>query len=53
MQNNRVMYLATVDKARNPKVRPFMYYLERDGKPYFCTSNKKTDVQRDVGTPQS
>ena len=41
MQNNQVMYLATVDKAGNPKVRPFMYYLERDGKPYFCTSNKK------------
>ncbi|HJK55473.1 MAG TPA: pyridoxamine 5'-phosphate oxidase family protein, partial [Methanocorpusculum sp.] len=41
MQNNPVMYLATVDKAGNPKVRPFMYYLERDGKPYFCTSNKK------------
>ncbi len=41
MQKNQVMYLATVDKAGNPKVRPFMYYLERDGKPYFCTSSKK------------
>lgn len=41
MQNNQVMYLATVDKTGNPKVRPIMYYLERDGKPYFCTSNKK------------
>ena len=41
MQNSQVMYLATVDKTGNPKVRPFMYYLERDGKPYFCTSNKK------------
>ena len=41
MQNNPVMYLATVDKAGNQKVRPFMYYLERDGQPSFSTSNNK------------
>ncbi|WP_338095644.1 pyridoxamine 5'-phosphate oxidase family protein [Methanorbis rubei] len=41
MKNNPVLYLATVDESGNPKIRPFMFMLEKDGKPYFCTSNKK------------
>lgn len=41
MQKNQVLYLATVDAAGNPKVRPFMFMVEHDGRPYFCTSNKK------------
>lgn len=41
LEKNPVQYLATVGEDSKPKVRPFMFNLERDGKLYFCTSNQK------------
>lgn len=32
--------LATVD-GKKPRVRPFQFMLEKDGKLYFCTANTK------------
>lgn len=42
LEENPVQYLATVGEDGKPKVRPFMFNLEREGKLYFCTSNQKT-----------
>ena len=42
LKKNPVQYLATVDESGNPKIRPFMFMLEKNGKPYYCTSNKKS-----------
>lgn len=44
---NPVQYMATADRENNPKVRPFQFALEDEGKLYFCTSNKK-DVYKDL-----
>jgi len=41
LNKNDVQYFATVGSDGKPKVRPFQYMLEEDGKMYFCTSNKK------------
>lgn len=41
LKNNPVQYLATIDENGNPRVRPFMFMLEKNGKIYYCTSNKK------------
>lgn len=41
LKKNPVQYLATVDENGNPRIRPFMLMLEKNGKPYYCTSNKK------------
>jgi uncharacterized pyridoxamine 5'-phosphate oxidase family protein len=41
LEKNPVQYLATVGEDSKPKVRPFMFNLERDGKLYFCTNNQK------------
>lgn len=41
LNENPVQYLGTTDKAGKPKVRPFQFMLEKDGKLYFCISNKK------------
>ena len=40
LQENRNGFLATVEAGR-PKVRPFQFMFETDGKFVFCTSNKK------------
>lgn len=40
-----VQYVATTDSQGNPKVRPFQFMLERDGKLYFCTANNKKVYQ--------
>lgn len=39
-------YLATVDEGK-PRVRPFGFMLENEGKLYFCTNSKK-DVYRQL-----
>lgn len=52
MAKNNVLYLATVDSKGNPRVRPFMYYFEKNGKPYFCTSNKKPMYEQLKAHPQ-
>ena len=41
LEKNPIQYLATVGLDGKPKVRPFMFILERDGKLYFSTSNQK------------
>jgi uncharacterized pyridoxamine 5'-phosphate oxidase family protein len=41
LQENSVQYFATIGKDNRPKVRPFQFMLERDGKLFFCTSNLK------------
>jgi len=38
---NPVQFLATVGLDGKPKVRPFQFMLEEEGKLWFCTGNKK------------
>lgn len=45
LNENPIQYLGTTDKEGNPKVRPFKFMLERDGKLFFCTSNQKEVYQ--------
>lgn len=40
LNENITGFLATVE-AGKPKVRPFQFMLEADGKFYFCTNNTK------------
>jgi uncharacterized pyridoxamine 5'-phosphate oxidase family protein len=41
LKENPVQYLSSVGPDGKPKVRPFQFMLEQDGKLFFCTSNKK------------
>ncbi|MDO5847915.1 MAG: pyridoxamine 5'-phosphate oxidase family protein [Methanobrevibacter sp.] len=41
LEENSLVYLATVGLDGNAKVRPILYYFEENGKPYFCTANTK------------
>ncbi|WP_066497988.1 pyridoxamine 5'-phosphate oxidase family protein [Abyssisolibacter fermentans] len=41
LSDNPVQYFATIGLDGKPKVRPFQFMLEKDGKLYFCTSNQK------------
>lgn len=41
LNENPIHYLATTDKSGSPKVRPFQFMLEKEGKLFFCTSNQK------------
>ncbi|RPJ37533.1 MAG: pyridoxamine 5'-phosphate oxidase [Deltaproteobacteria bacterium] len=41
LNENPVQYLGTTDKDGNPKVRPFQFMIEKGGKLFFCTSNRK------------
>lgn len=41
LNENSVQYLATVDLDGKPRVRPFQFMLEKEGKLYFCTNNQK------------
>lgn len=36
-----MQYLSTIGLDGKPKVRPFQFMLEKGGKLYFCTNNKK------------
>lgn len=40
LTDNTTFYLATVD-GNIPKVRPFGFVMEFEGKLYFCTNNQK------------
>lgn len=42
LKENPVQYFATLGLDGKPKVRPFQFMIERDGKLYFCTNNKKS-----------
>jgi uncharacterized pyridoxamine 5'-phosphate oxidase family protein len=41
LKTNPVQYLATIGLDGKPKVRPFQFMIEDQGKLYFCTSNQK------------
>jgi uncharacterized pyridoxamine 5'-phosphate oxidase family protein len=41
LKKNPVQYLATIGLDGKPKNRPFMFCLEKEGKLWFCTNNKK------------
>ena len=38
---NPVQYLATVDGDGKPRVRPFMFSVEHEGRLWFCTNTEK------------
>jgi len=38
---SQIQYLASIGLDRKPKVRPFQFMFESDGKLWFCTSNQK------------
>jgi uncharacterized pyridoxamine 5'-phosphate oxidase family protein len=46
LTDNRVFYVATVD-GNMPKVRPFGFVMNYDGKLCFCTNNQK-DVYKQL-----
>ena len=41
MHKSGVQYFATIGLDGKPKVRPFHFMFEDEGKLWFCTSNKK------------
>jgi len=41
LNHNEIHYLAGVGLDGKPKVRPFQFMFEEDGKLWFCTSNQK------------
>lgn len=47
LKQNTNQCLATIGIDGNPKVRPFLFMFERNGKIYFCTSNKK-EVYKEI-----
>ncbi|WP_195429564.1 pyridoxamine 5'-phosphate oxidase family protein [Clostridium sp. D46t1_190503_E9] len=47
LKENPVQYFATVGLDGKAKVRPFQFMLEKEGKLYFCTNNKK-DVFNEI-----
>ncbi|MBI5440012.1 MAG: pyridoxamine 5'-phosphate oxidase family protein [Deltaproteobacteria bacterium] len=47
LSKSQVQQLATVGTDNRPKVRPFQFMLEREGRLYFCTSNQK-EVYREL-----
>lgn len=40
LQANSTGFLATIDEGK-PRVRPFQFMLEEDGKLFFCSNNTK------------
>ena len=47
LQQNPVLYLATVGRDGKAKCRPFMFVLAKDNKLWFSTNNTK-DVYKDM-----
>ena len=47
LNENPITYVATVGLNGKPKVRPFQFMLEADGKLYFGTNNQK-DVYKQI-----
>ncbi len=41
LTENPVQFFATIGMDNKPKVRPFQFMLEKNGKLFFCTSNQK------------
>jgi uncharacterized pyridoxamine 5'-phosphate oxidase family protein len=46
LKNNPIFHLATVD-GNKARVRPFSFYMKRNGRLYFCTSKNK-DVYKQL-----
>ena len=46
----KVFYIATIDGDK-PKVRPFGFAMEYEGKLYFCTSSEKNVYKQLVSNP--
>ena len=51
LDENPIQYLSTVGLDGKPKVRPFMFMLERGEKLYYCTSNKKAMYEEMKNNP--
>lgn len=47
LNENPVQYFSTIGIDGKPKVRPFQFMLENNGKLYFCTNNQK-DVYNEI-----
>ncbi len=45
LENSQIQYLATLGLDGKPKVRPFQFMFEDDGKFWFCTANTKAVYQ--------
>ncbi len=41
LQQSKTQYFATIGLDGRPRVRPFQFMLENEGKLWFCTSNRK------------
>lgn len=41
LSENPVQYFATIGLDGKPKVRPFQFMIEQNGKLFFCTNNQK------------
>lgn len=42
LNENPIQYLGTTDKEGNPKVRPFKFMLEKDGKLFLYLKSKRS-----------
>ena len=47
LNENPVQYFSSIGIDGNPKVRPFQFMFEKNGKLYFCTNNQK-DVYNEI-----
>lgn len=46
LKENTVQFFATIGLDGKPRVRPFQFMLEQEGKLYFCTGNQKDVYQQ-------
>jgi len=51
LNENPITYIATVGLDGKPKVRPFQFMLEADGKLYFGTNNQKDVYKQIIKSP--
>lgn len=47
LNENPVQYFSSIGIDGHPKVRPFQFMFEKNGKLYFCTNNQK-DVYNEI-----
>lgn len=47
LNENPVQYLSSIGIDGKPKIRPFQFMFEKNGKLYFCTNNQK-DVYNEI-----
>lgn len=51
LKKSQAQYFATIGVDKKPKVRPFQFMLEDNGKLFFCTSNQKQVYREIVENP--